>query len=134
MAISDKLTDEERLAALRLMVGLALADGKLREPEIRALQRMGAGLKVEVEDLIQGLSSIDMAAERAKLTRPAAAKVAVMCLVQLAFADGEYAQAERDEVIEQVDLLGVDIELLDRIEAWVERGMNWELDADAIID
>ena len=134
MAISDKLTDEERQAVLRLMIGLALADGKLRDSEVRSLERMGAGLHVDVEELLADSADIDLVAERAKLTRPVASRVAVLCLVQLAHADGEYSREERDKVIEEVDLLGVDIELLDQMEDWAERGMNWELDADAIVE
>lgn len=134
MAIADKLTDIEREAALRLMAGLAVADGQLTTSEVKALERMGAGLDVSITAVLEQAASVDLTAERAKLTRPVAAKVAVMCLVQLAYADGEYSRIERDVVIEEVDLLGVDIALLDQIEAWVEEGVDWELDADSILE
>jgi uncharacterized tellurite resistance protein B-like protein len=124
----DRLTADERRALLFLLTSLALSDGKLSDSEVRFVQRLALPIGVQVGDLLAEVDGQSAEALCARLSRPLAARIAVLELVRLAHVDDVYAHVERKAIATVAALLGVEDERLAQLEAWAQR--EWELRAE----
>lgn len=121
MHLFIRLDPEEQQAVVHLMVRMALVDGQLSDTEVEVITPLATLAETSVLDAIADASSPSATAQAwAVLHRPEAARVAVLWMLELAHADGDYGQAERDAVLAEASRLGLDIERIDAIESWVE--------------
>lgn len=127
--LDERLTAEERRALLLLLTSVALTDGKLADVEVRFVQRLALPLGLEVGELLAEVDHSSHAELCARLSRPIAARIAVLELLRLAHVDDVYARVEQQAITELAARLRVPARTLERMEDWVRR--EWELFAEA---
>ncbi|OPY55809.1 MAG: hypothetical protein A4E55_02397 [Pelotomaculum sp. PtaU1.Bin035] len=54
--------------------------------------------------------------------------------IQLCYIDGMYQQAEKDMVLEMAKMLGVELNIIDKIEKWVLEGIEWLQRGDKLLE
>lgn len=110
------------LKAVKIIVG---ADGEIAEGEQKAL-RAGMRRLGLAKDLCQQLEDFDFKAHKLEEVLPQMkkgglrAKMLLRDAIEISSADGHYADAEREAVKKTADLLGVDQQTVQMIEALVE--------------
>ena len=126
--LDDRLTADERRALLFLLTSVALADGKLSASEVRFVQRLALPVGIEVGELLSTVDSEHEEALCARLSRPVAARIAVVELLRLAHVDDVYAHVEERAIHGLATRLGVDEARVHELESWVRR--EWQLHAE----
>ncbi len=58
----------------------------------------------------------------------------IMQIIQLCWIDGEYVDAEKEEVRKLASELGITQGAVEKIEEWVYRGMEWTKEGDLLLD
>jgi uncharacterized tellurite resistance protein B-like protein len=126
--LDDRLTADERRALLFLLTTVALSDGKLSDSEVRFVQRVALPLGLEVGELLAHVDETNVEELCARLTRPVAARIALVDLLRLAHVDDVYAHVEADVIHQLATRLGIDAARVELLEAWVRR--EWQLLAE----
>lgn len=126
--LAQLLNPDERTALLALLTFLSLSDGRLDPGEEAFLAEKLQSLELEVslEALVELARGLDLEKACAPIQRPAAARVVLAELIDLAYRDGDYSEPEREGLQAIAEALGQPESLAD-IERWVAEGRHWML-------
>lgn len=127
-----QLTFEERRSLLRLAASVAAADGTIDPRESLRLAELASRLSLSIADFTDQ-ADVPLATLCEAFTRPEARRIALIELLNTAWADGEYAGSERTQMGFIAELMGVDAEVLAALEVWVEDGQRWEARGRALL-
>ncbi|MGE0322238.1 MAG: TerB family tellurite resistance protein [Polyangiaceae bacterium] len=121
----EALNHQERTALLATLAHLATLSGVVTEAETAFIAAVAKNLGVPSPNDIRQFADRELTDLLAPIQRLEAKRVALMELVNLGYADGEYCQAERAGVRKIAAVLQVQEDTLKEIEKWVEDGVDW---------
>ncbi|HOQ90054.1 MAG TPA: hypothetical protein PLX03_07935 [Candidatus Hydrogenedentes bacterium] len=126
----ERLTQEERQNLLTLLACLIEAD-KASEPVMRAaLMQYARYLGVDPSWIrCEGLET-----PASRITRPEAKVLVLAELMRLGRMDGNFSIAEISVILEVASLLKVPMHMLEKIECWVLKGIEWILEGNALLE
>lgn len=127
----DRLSRNEQRALLELLVHLAKSDGKIEEAE-REILEMYADLVDVAPSEIEGDYSLEDLVPQ--FESPASRVIALQELFRLSHLDGWFGESEQSEILEVGAMMGVPMELLQKIELWVLDGLNWVQRGEDLLD
>ncbi len=127
----DRLTKEEQLSFLQLMVFIAKADGVISDEEAKFLDAHSKRLNIDWRSL-DGQS--DIKDVLSPVVQFASKMIILMELIKLSFADGMYSKDEQKGVKLIGEILRVPPGHVDLIENWVVRGIKWAKDGEALLE
>jgi hypothetical protein len=127
----DRLTRNEQRALLELLVHLAKSDGKIEEAE-REILGMYADLVDVAPEEIEGDYALEDLVPQ--FVSPASRVIALQELFRLSHLDGWFGESEQSEILEVGAMMGVPMELLQKIELWVLDGLNWVQRGEDLLD
>jgi hypothetical protein len=127
----DRLSRNEQRALLELLVHLAKSDGKIEEAE-REILGMYADLVDVAPEEIEGDYTLDDLVPQ--FVSPASRVIALQELFRLSHLDGWFGESEQSEILEVGAMMGVPMELLQKIELWVLDGLNWVQRGEDLLD
>ena len=118
---TELLSVEEKMALLKLITGIAKADGEITKEEADFLSVYASEIGVSV-DLDSDFSIEDTCA----LLCSYKAKIITMQeIIKMALVDGNYDEQERNGALIISQTLGIPLEKFLEIENWVIEGHNW---------
>lgn len=127
----SQLTPEEQRALLGMLILLAESDGHVAEVEREVLSMYADLVDIDPDSLDQDAELEDLVAAFAS---PASRVIALQELFRLSHQDGWFADAEQSVVLEVGAMMGVPMDLLQKIERWVLDGLDWVARGDALLD
>lgn len=131
--------DDDKVMYLKGLIRLAKADGHVsaEEEDFFYNAAIGLGLQSDMATYLKALlKDNSIKAKDISISFDSKKKVLffIRDAVQLCFMDGEYSQEERNEIKSigtEADILN---ETITKIEEWVERGSNWRIEGDKLLE
>lgn len=127
------LEHEERVAILRLLGNLAESDDHVSDAEVAHLKAVAHEMDLDIRAVFAEVTGLSLGEICAPLERHEARVVAIMELLQLAFADRLVLDVERFRVRAIAEILRLDPDLVERVERWVLQGRKWQAEGRALI-
>jgi uncharacterized membrane protein YebE (DUF533 family) len=127
------LTEDEMVTVLRLLGNLAESDDHVSESEIEHLQAVAHEMDLSLQRAFEDAAEMSLSEICAPLVRHEAKVIAIMELMQLAFADRLVLDVERFKVRAIAEMLRLDPDLVDEIEDWVVRGRQWQAEGRELL-
>lgn len=127
----DRLSRNEQRALLELLVHLAKSDGKIEEAEREILGMYADLVEVSPEEIEGDYTLEDLVPQ---FVSPASRVIALQELFRLSHLDGWFGESEQSEILEVGAMMGVPMELLQKIELWVLDGLNWVQRGEDLLD
>ncbi|MFM1921562.1 MAG: hypothetical protein RLZZ303_3196 [Candidatus Hydrogenedentota bacterium] len=126
----DRLSNQQRLMLMELLVAMAKVDGRIVTLENEVIEDYANLLEVPLDEVSGDFSIAELAPY---FDTPASRVTAIQELCRLARLDGDFAAEERDAILEVAGLMGVPERLVSRIDAWVVEGMQWVAQGEDLI-
>lgn len=126
----DRLSNQQRLMLMELLVAMAKVDGRIVTLENEVIEDYANLLEVPLDEVSGDFSIAELAPY---FDTPASRVTAIQELCRLARLDGDFAAEERDAILEVAGLMGVPESLVSRIDAWVVEGMQWVAQGEDLI-
>ena len=122
------LVGPQRRALMELLAYLSGVDGDVSLEEVMFISETAGQLGVDetAGELFEAVAQKGIAEVCACFDREDVRTIALAELIGIAFADGHYDEAERAAVREITSVMGVAVQKLERLETWVEQGIEWE--------
>ena len=127
------LERDEQVAILRLLGNLAESDDHVSDAEIVHLRAVAQEMGLEARAVFAEAPALTLVEICVPLQRYQARVVAIMELLQLAFADRLVLDVERFKVRAIGEILKLDPQLVERIERWVVQGRQWRAEGRRLI-
>lgn len=127
----DQLTPDEQRALMELLILLAKADGRVDDIEREVLASYADLIDVDL-DTLDGDAELEELV--AVFSTPASRVIALQELFRLSHLDGWFADSEQSIILDVGALMGVPMELLQKIERWVLDGLAWVARGDDLLD
>ncbi len=124
---ADTLESTEKRALLRLMAFLTVVDGKITQEEITYLHQISTYMEASAEGLFEEIAGKTIEDLCSTFERSQAKTIALIELINIAYADGDYSEPERVGVRKIADLLGTNEREVEKLERWVEQGLEWKV-------
>lgn len=131
---AQMLLEDEKVDFLSLMVNLSLIDKDITKEEKEYIKTLSQEVGVEslsfvsnrryskIEDILPNFKS--------KLSK----HIVILELINLAYADKDYSQSERENIINVSGILGISMKKLEEIEDWVRDGIEWRNRSKEILE
>lgn len=126
----DRLTANEQRALLELLIYMAKSDGQVDDIEGVVLQQYADVVSVEFDTLDGDLSPEELVPQ---LERPASRVIALQELLRLSHLNGILNQDEQSAIIEVAAEMGVPMELLRKVDAWVLEDIRQSIRSEEIL-
>lgn len=125
----EKLNAQEKKLLVQLLTFIARSDGKIAQQEWHFLNRFcdDNGLAYDINEECELSHICD------GIQSQAAKVVTLQHVVQMALADGDYEDIEKQNTVEIAKLLGFDVIQFKRIEVWAIQGYEWVQKGEAMI-
>lgn len=136
MEIKEVLqTREARINFLKGLIRLAQADGVVNENEFAFYRQVAVVLELgeaEVESLEKLKDRTNeiifhFETDREKM-------FFLVQAVQLCCVDNDYSDAERNEIRDMCQEMGISVEALEKVEQWVSEGMEWNKRGETLLE
>ena len=127
------LNETERIAILRLLGNLAESDGQISESEVAHLKVVSNEMGLDIEDVFRGMEGHNLAELCTPIQRYESKVIAIVELMQLAFADRLVLDVERFKVRAIGELMGLEPEIVHEVEQWVIRGRKWQAEGRSLL-
>lgn len=121
----DLLNHKEALALVKAMAYFANVDGKITSEELQLLEAAAENVGIEIQAVLKEVSTINLEEILLPVQSSKSKRIFIQELITVGYADGHYFQLEKDAVREVASILGVDNKTVDRIDAWIQEGVNW---------
>lgn len=126
----DRLTRDESLALVDLLVFLAHADGRVDPQEVAFIEAFAAahGVPASID-----APPVDLELAASRFTSRTAKVVALQELVRIGLCDGSFHDAERRGVERIAAACGLEPEIVPVVETWVRDGLAWVARGEAML-
>lgn len=127
----ERLNENEQRALLELLVYMAKADGRIMDVEREVLHQYADLVHVDFGEL-QG----DYDAEEliSQFESPASRIIALAEIIRLSHLDGRFSDLEKVTIIDLAAKMGVPMDYVNRIDAWVVEGLQWVMSGERLLD
>lgn len=122
---ADVLEGSEKRALLRLMAFLSTVDGVVKE-EVAYISHVALNIGVSPEGVFEELEGKKLEELCDDFDREQAKVVTLVELINIANADNDYTDAEKQGVRSIARLMSVDEAKVSELEGWVTLGLEWK--------
>lgn len=120
---ANLLVDEEKESYIKLLMFLSKVDDQLNDEEIDFIKKTAQ--EINYEGSLDFNEEIKIEEVLAGIKNSISRNVVILELVNLAFADKDYTNSEREGIRNIAVLMGVSEQRLSEIEQWVSEGVQW---------
>jgi len=122
---ADAMEGLEKRALLRLMAFLATVDGVVEE-ELSYIGHIAGYMGISPDGVFEEIEGKSLGELCAGFEREQAKIVTLVELLNIANADSDYTEAERQGIRNIAGLMDVDEAKVAELEGWVARGLAWK--------
>jgi uncharacterized tellurite resistance protein B-like protein len=126
------LSQHDRKVLVHAFAYLAHVDQELHQEELDRIVVVARNLGLDPQIIIDDVGSIDLDAMLREVESEQAKRVILQELLNLAYADGNYSEEEREGIVHIAQTFGVKLSILDKIEDWVAKGRAWVQEGDRL--
>lgn len=127
------LSEPERKILVQAFAYLAHRDQNVKTAEIDRISTLARHIGFDPEILVHNGQTLNIAALLKPITDDKIKRIMLEELISLAHADSDYSPAERSGMREIAACFGIDPEVLEQIEGWVEQGIAWRKTGEELI-
>ncbi len=127
----ERLTSDEQLAMLELLIYMAKADGKVVDIEQQILENYATLVEVEFSDLRDDATPEDVIPRlRSQVSRA----IVLQELLRLSHLDGLFTERERSAILEIAEIMGLPLAMVHKLDEWVVDGLRWVWRGEDLLD
>ncbi len=126
----DNLTIAQRLMLLELLVAMTKVDGSIATAEGEMLEGYAELMDLSLEDVSGDMSIAELAPY---FDTPESQVTAIQELCRIARLDGDFAESEREAILDVAARMGMPAKLVGKIDEWVVEGMRWVERGDELV-
>ncbi len=127
----ERLTSDEQLAMLELLIYMAKADGKVVDIEQQILENYATLVEVEFSDLRDDATPEDVIPRlRSQVSRA----IVLQELLRLYGLDGLFTERERSAILEIAEIMGLPLAMVHKLDEWVVDGLRWVWRGEDLLD
>lgn len=126
------LLDDEKKNFLKLLAYLSKIDGEIAPEEIKFVENIAIELGISSTNIFN--EEIDLDDICCNFKSLLSKNVVILELINIAYADREYKQSEKDGIKIIAQRLDVNTEKIDEIEQWINDGIIWSEKGSKIIN
>ena len=132
-------TQEDKIMFMHGLISLAKADGIVDETEIEVFKQASYNMGIEpdaVEQLYVELTTDNVELDYKEMSFDSKKKSLFFLreAIQLCYIDSEYSEEEQLEIRNIANELDISFDAIDKIEAWVLRGFEWQKEGELLLD
>lgn len=132
-------TQEDKIMFMHGLIRLAKADGIVDETEIEFFKQASYNMGIEpdaVEQLYVELTTDNVELDYKEMSFDSKKKSLFFLreAIQLCYIDSEYSEEEQLEIRNIANELDISFDAIDKIEAWVLRGFEWQKEGELLLD
>lgn len=132
-------TQEDKIMFMHGLIRLAKADGIVDETELDYFKQASYNIGIEsdaVEQLYIELTTdnIDLDYKEMSFDNKKKSLFFLREAIQLCYIDSEYSEEEQLEIRNIANELDISFDAIDKIEAWVIRGFEWQNEGELLLD
>ena len=132
-------TQEDRIMFMHGLIRLAKADGIVDETEIDFFKQAAYNFGIDpdaVEQLYIELTTDNVELDYKEMSFDSKKKSLFFLreAIQLCYIDSEYSDEEQLEIRNIANELDISFDAVDKIEAWVLRGFEWQKEGELLLD
>ena len=128
------LSEDDRLALVGTLAFLARADGELSGTEQAFIVAVSERLNLDPRKVLASSEARTLKEILEPVTALRAKRIIIQELVNLGHADGDYCDSDKRGIRTVAALLGVDTATVERLETWVDKGIEWTRDGVSLIE
>lgn len=130
---------EDRIMFMHGLIRLAKADGIVDETEIGFFKQASLNIGIEpdaVEKLYTELTTDNFELDYKEMSFDSKKKSLFFLreAIQLCYIDSEYSDEEQLEIRNIANELDISFDIVEKIEAWVLRGFEWQKEGELLLD
>ena len=135
-SVFSRVSSTDQLPFLKALAHIAAIDNSVSVNEKEMVVNyadawdLSESDRSEVRGILESGSSLSLDALVGAFSESGTRLLLVEELVRLAYADGTYGDAEREEVASIARRMDLTDQQLDELEEWIDRGQAWDLDED----
>ena len=132
-------TQEDKIMFMHGLIRLAKADGIIDETELDYFKQASYNMGIEpdaVEQLYVELTTDNVELDYKEMSFDSKKKSLFFLreAIQLCYIDSEYSEEEQLEIRNIANELDISFDAIDKIEAWVLRGFEWQKEGELLLD
>ena len=132
-------TQEDKIMFMHGLIRLAKADGIIDETELDYFKQASYNMGIEpeaVEQLYVELTTDNVELDYKEMSFDSKKKSLFFLreAIQLCYIDSEYSDEEQLEIRNIANELDISFYAVDKIEAWVLRGFEWQKEGELLLD
>lgn len=132
-------TQEDKIMFMHGLIRLAKADGIVDEMEIDFFKQVAYNFGIDpdaVEQLYVELTTDNVELDYKEISFDSKKKSLFFLreAIQLCYIDSEYSEEEQLEIRNIANELDISFDAIDKIEAWVLRGFEWQKEGELLLD
>lgn len=132
-------TQEDKIMFMHGLIRLAKADGIVEETEVEFFKQASYNMGIEqdaVEQLYIELTTGNVELDYKEMSFDSKKKSLFFLreAIQLCYIDSEYSDEEQLEIRNIANELDISFYAVDKIEAWVLRGFEWQKEGELLLD
>lgn len=128
-------TREAKMCYLKGLAMISMCNGDVAEEEINYFNYAAQALQLDETDTNE-LNNMFVKKEKVglKFEQKEQSLFFLREAIQLCFVDGSYNEAERAIIMEFAENMGVSVDSVLKMEAWVKEGIDWAEKGDSLLD
>lgn len=132
-------TQEDKIMFMHGLIRLAKADGIIDETELDYFKQASYNMGIEpdaVEQLYVELTTDNVELDYKEMSFDSKKKSLFFLreAIQLCYIDSEYSEEEQLEIRNIANELAIGFDTIEKIEAWVLRGFEWQKEGELLLD
>ena len=132
-------TQEDKIMFMHGLIRLAKADGIVDETELDYFKQASYNIGIEsdaVEQLYIELTTDNVELDYKEMSFDSKKKSLFFLreAIQLCYIDSEYSEEEQLEIRNIANELAIGFDTIEKIEAWVLRGFEWQKEGELLLD
>ena len=132
-------TQEDKIMFMHGLIRLAKADGIIDETELAYFKQASYNMGIEpdaVEQLYVELTTDNVELDYKEMSFDSKKKSLFFLreAIQLCYIDSEYSEEEQLEIRNIANELAIGFDTIEKIEAWVLRGFEWQKEGELLLD
>jgi uncharacterized tellurite resistance protein B-like protein len=128
------LNESDREVLVKTLASLAAIDGQVTSEEVEYVNFVSKSLNVTVDNVFDSIKDKSLAEILAPLDSEGSKKIVLSKLIDLAYADGDYCDIEKQGIREIAKILKISSENISAIETWVQKGIEWTQEGYKLIN
>lgn len=127
----DRLSHNEQKALMELLIFMAKADGQIKDVENEVLRQYAHLVDVDFSLLEGNYTPEELIPQ---FERASSLVVVMQELLRLSHIDGHFSNDEKAAILDVAAHMGMSLDFVDRIDAWVQEGLRWVWKGEELLD